>query len=112
MAYLGRAARWGGARLSRRLARSIPLLGAFVALATLGDTMRRKGVAGGLADTGLNSIPFVGAAKNVVEAVSGRDLFPDRPAARPARRRRRRREPGPPARPRTSSPVESKPRRR
>jgi hypothetical protein len=93
MAYLGRAARWGGARLSRRLSRSIPVLGAFVALATVGGTMRRKGVVGGLADTGLNSIPFVGAAKNVVEAVRGRDLFPDRPAARRARPRRRRREP-------------------
>jgi hypothetical protein len=91
MAYLGRAARWGGARLSRRLARSIPFLGAVVALATLGGTMRRKGVVGGLADTGLNSIPFVGAAKNVVEVVRGQDLFPDRPVTRrtgpPSRRR-------------------------
>ena len=69
MAYLGRAARRGGARLSRRVARSIPLLGAVVALATLAGTMRRKGVVGGLADTGLTSIPFVGAAKNVVEVV-------------------------------------------
>ena len=91
MAYLGRAARWGGARLSRRLARSIPLLGTVVALATLGGTVRRKGVAGGLADTGINSIPFVGAAKNVVEAVRGRDFFPDRPAARRAQPRRHRR---------------------
>ena len=90
MAYLVRAARWGGARLSRRLARSIPLLGAFVALGTLGGTMRRKGVAGGLADTGLNSIPFVGAAKNVVEVVRGRDFFPDRPARRVQPRGRRR----------------------
>ena len=84
MKYLGRAARWGGARLSRRLARSIPLLGAVVALATLGGTMRRKGVAGGLADAGLNSIPFVGAAKNVVEVMRGQDFFPDRPVARRA----------------------------
>jgi hypothetical protein len=85
MAYLGRAARWGGARLSRRLARSIPFFGALVALATLGATMRRKGMVGGLADTGLNSIPFVGAAKNVVEVVRGEDFFPDRPARRRSR---------------------------
>ena len=93
MAYLGRAARWGGARLSRRLARSIPILGAVVALATLGGTMRRKGVVGGLADTGLNSIPFVGAVKNVVEVVRGQDLFPDRPVTRRAGARSRRRGP-------------------
>jgi hypothetical protein len=93
MASLGRAARWGGARLSRRLARSIPILGAVVAVATLGGTVRRKGVVGGLADTGLNSIPFLGAAKNVVEVVRGRDFFPDHPAARRTQPRRRRRSP-------------------
>jgi len=82
MARLGRFARWGGARLSRRLARSIPFVGALVALATLRNTMQRKGVVGGIADTGLNSVPFVGAAKNVVEVVRRKDFFPDRPAAR------------------------------
>lgn len=94
MELLGRAARWGGARFSRRLARSVPFVGALVAVATLGATMRRKGVVGGLADTGLNSIPFVGAAKNVVEVVRGEDFFPDRPppprrAATPRRSARR-----------------------
>jgi hypothetical protein len=86
MGQLGRAARWGGARLSRRLVRSIPWVGAVVAVATLGATMRRKGVVGGLADAGLNAIPFVGAAKNVAEVVRGEDFFPDR---RPVRRRGR-----------------------
>jgi len=88
MSNLGRAARWAGARFSRRLARSIPFVGAAVAFATLGATMRRKGVVGGLADTGLNSIPFLGAAKNVVEVVRGEDFFPDRHVGRrPATRR-------------------------
>jgi hypothetical protein len=89
MEQLGRVARWAGARFSRRLARSIPFVGAVVAVATLGATMRRKGVVGGLADTGLNSIPFVGAAKNMVEVVRGEDFFPDRPAARSRPRRPR-----------------------
>jgi hypothetical protein len=40
--------------------------------------MRRKGVIGGAFDTGLNAIPFIGAAKNAVEVVRGRDFFPDR----------------------------------
>ena len=40
--------------------------------------MRRKGVISGALDTGLNAMPFVGAAKNVLEVVRGRDFFPDR----------------------------------
>jgi hypothetical protein len=85
MDHLGRLARWGGARLSRRLARSIPFVGALVAVATLRSTIQRKGFVGGLADTGLNSVPFVGAAKNAVELVRQRDFFPDQPV-RQARR--------------------------
>ena len=73
-----RLVRWGGARLSRRLTRELPILGAVVALATVGATMRRKGFFGGLVDTGLNAIPFVGAAKNAAEIVRGRDFIPDR----------------------------------
>lgn len=78
MSMTNRMARWGGARLSRRLARSIPYLGAVVALVTVGATMRRKGLISGVFDTGLNAIPFIGAAKNVAEVVRGRDFFPDR----------------------------------
>jgi hypothetical protein len=40
--------------------------------------MRRKGVISGALDTGLNAVPFVGAAKNVWEVARGRDFFPDR----------------------------------
>jgi hypothetical protein len=91
MEHLGRLARWGGARLSRRLARSIPFVGALVAVATLRTTIARKGLIGGLADTGLNSVPFVGAAKNAVELVRQRDFFPDRPVRRRRRPRTARR---------------------
>lgn len=73
-----RIARWGGARLSRRLSRSLPWVGGAVALATVAATMRRKGLLSGAFDTGLNAIPFIGAAKNVVEVARGRDFFPDR----------------------------------
>ena len=71
--------RWGGARLSRRLGRSLPWVGTAVALLTVVATMRRKGVISGAFDTGLNAVPFVGAAKNVVELARGKDFFPDRP---------------------------------
>jgi hypothetical protein len=78
MTIADRIARWGGMRMSARLRRSVPVVGAVVALVTVAATMRRKGVISGALDTGLNSIPFVGAAKNVFEVARGRDLFPDR----------------------------------
>lgn len=80
MVMTNRLARWGGARLSRRLSRSIPVLGAVVAAATLFATMRQKGVISGALDTGLNAMPGLGALKNVIEYTRGRDFFPDRAA--------------------------------
>ena len=88
MATTDRLVRWGGARLSRRISRSVPWIGGAIAVATVVSTMRRKGFFGGIMDTGLNAIPFVGAAKNTVELVRGRDFFPDREiVGRPVRRR-------------------------
>ena len=83
MAVSDRLTRWGAARLSRRVSRSIPILGAAIAAAVVIGTIRRKGVIGGTFDTALNAIPGIGAAKNVVELARGKDFFPDRP--RPAR---------------------------
>jgi hypothetical protein len=89
MATTNRLVRWGGARLSRRVSRSVPLIGTAIALATVAATMKRKGFFNGIMDTGLNAIPFVGAAKNTVELVRGRDFFPDRAiVARPLPARR------------------------
>ncbi len=79
MATSEKVVRWGGARLSRRVSRSVPLIGTAIALATVAATMKRKGVFRGIMETGLNAIPFVGAAKNTVELVRGRDFIPDRP---------------------------------
>ena len=79
--------RWGGARLSRRLQRSIPVLGAVIAVATVVATVRRKGVVSGTLDTGMNATPILGALKNAVEILRGRDFFPDRyPVTAPATR--------------------------
>ena len=65
-------------RITRRLYRSMPWIGSLVAIATIGSALRRKGVLRGTMDTALNFIPFVGGAKNVAEAVRGRDFFPDK----------------------------------
>jgi hypothetical protein len=71
-------ARYGGMKLSQRVARSLPWIGAALVAVTAVSTMRRKGVISGALDTGLNAVPLVGAAKNVIEFVRGRDFFPDK----------------------------------
>ena len=73
-------------RLSRRLRRSIPIIGTAIAVATVVSTIRRKGVISGTLDTGLNATPVVGAVKNVAEMIRGRDFFPDRYPASPGGR--------------------------
>jgi hypothetical protein len=89
MTMAHRIASWGGARLSRRVSRSLPFVGAAIAVVTVASTLRRKGVISGTLDTGLNAVPLVGAAKNIIEVVRGRDFFPDRygPTVAAARRR-------------------------
>ena len=76
------------ARVVRRMMRSMPWLGSAAALAMLGAAVRRKGVARGALDTALDMMPIVGALKNALEAMRGRDYLPDRVAgnAPPIRR--------------------------
>ena len=78
MTIADRVARWGAVRMSARLRRSVPIIGTVLAVAAVAATMRRKGVISGVLDTGLNAVPFVGAAKNVFEVARGRDIFPDK----------------------------------
>ena len=82
-----RLARYGGMRLSRRLRRSLPIIGTAIAVATVVATVRRKGLVSGSLDTGLNAMPVVGAVKNTIEAIRGRDFFPDRVPASAGTRR-------------------------
>jgi hypothetical protein len=63
----------------------MPWIGTAVALLTVAATMRRKGFFRGALDTGLNAVPFLGAAKNAAEIVRGRDFIADRPQAAAAR---------------------------
>jgi hypothetical protein len=63
----------------------MPWIGTAIALVTVVATIRRKGVISGAFDTGLNALPFVGAAKNVVEVARGRDFFPDKYPVSPRR---------------------------
>lgn len=78
MARSTRLRNYAGRKIARRLARSVPWIGAAIALVTLGSAIRRKGVLGGTVHSGLDAIPFVGGAKNLAEIVRGRDFIPDR----------------------------------
>ena len=44
----------------------------------IGAAVRRKGVLAGALDTALDATPGVGAVKNVVEAIRGRDFIRDK----------------------------------
>jgi len=70
--------RYAGRKTAQRLTRAVPWIGAAIALVTLGSAIRRKGFVGGTVHTALDAVPFVGGAKNLVEAVRGRDFIPDR----------------------------------
>jgi len=72
---------YAGMRIARRLARSMPWVGGLIALATVGAAIRRKGWLGGTADTALDMVPFLGAAKNLAEVARGRDFIRDKPIA-------------------------------
>jgi hypothetical protein len=69
---------YGQRRLARKMLRAIPWLGGIVALVTVGQAIRRKGMLGGTVDTALDFIPYVGGVKNAAEAVRGGDFIPDR----------------------------------
>ena len=73
--------KYGTRKLMRRVSRSLPWIGGVIAIAALGSAIKRKGVVGGVVHTALDAIPFVGAAKNIVEAGRGRDFIRDKPPA-------------------------------
>jgi hypothetical protein len=55
----------------------VPFGGAAVAAVLVAGDVRRKGLVGGLVNSGLDAIPFVGLGKNLIELFAG-DLIPDR----------------------------------
>jgi hypothetical protein len=78
MALSQHAMRYGQRRLTRKMYRAVPWLGAIVALATLRAAIRRKGMFGGTLHTALDFTPVVGTVKNLAEMVRGRDFIGDR----------------------------------
>ena len=67
----------GGWQLVKRGAKMLPFGGAAVAVFLVGHDIKKKGVFGGIVNSGLDAIPVVGLAKNAVELVRG-DFIADR----------------------------------
>jgi hypothetical protein len=67
----------GGWQLARRAAKAVPYAGTAMAIGLVGYDIRQKGVVKGIINSGLDAIPFVGMAKNVLEFFTG-DLIPDK----------------------------------
>jgi hypothetical protein len=69
-----RAGGWG---IVKRLIKPIPVVGSIFAVGLAGYEIRKKGLIPGAAHVGLDVLPVVGTAKNVVEIFTG-DLIPDK----------------------------------
>ncbi len=67
----------GGWQVAKRLAKSLPFGGTAIVLVLVGSDIRKKGVLGGLVNSGIDAIPFVGLAKNAVELFKG-DFISDK----------------------------------
>ena len=78
MAITRQVAQYARGRVVRRLVRSVPWVGAVVAIAAVGTAIQRKGFFGGALDIALDATPGVGFVKNAVEAMRGRDFIKDK----------------------------------
>jgi hypothetical protein len=62
----------------KKLLKAIPVVGTLFTVAFAGHDIKKKGLVPGAVHVGLDVIPVVGTAKNVVEIVTG-DWIPDKP---------------------------------
>ena len=82
MAIARQVGQYARGRVVRRLVRSMPWVGAVVAIAAIGTAIQRKGLFGGALDTALDATPGVGFVKNAFEAIRGRDFIKDKRVVR------------------------------
>ena len=78
MAVTEQLSQYATRRATKRLYRAMPWIGGIIAVATLGAAIRRKGLVGGMVNTVLDFIPYIGGAKNLAEAARGRDFIRDK----------------------------------
>lgn len=82
---LRRIIRAARARIAVRAAKTIPVVGAAVAIGLIGYEVKKKGLIKGVVNTALDATPVLGATKNVIEIFTG-DWFSDKPATTRKRR--------------------------
>lgn len=75
---LRRIIRAGAARLAIKAAKSVPVVGAAVAIGLISFEIKKKGLIKGVVNTALDVTPILGATKNAIEMVTG-DWLPDKP---------------------------------
>ncbi len=71
----------GGWKLAKRVLKPVPVVGTAMSVGLAGYELKKKGTVRGALHVGLDLIPIVGTAKNVVEIFTG-DLIPDKKPAR------------------------------
>jgi hypothetical protein len=67
----------GGWHIAKRVIKPIPLVGSVFAVCLSAYEIRRKGLIPGSIHVGLDVLPVVGTAKNLIEIFTG-DLIPDK----------------------------------
>ena len=60
-----------GARVARKVGKSVPLLGTAVVIGLMGYEIKKKGLVKGVVNTALDATPVLGTAKNVIELFTG-----------------------------------------
>jgi hypothetical protein len=61
----------GGWQVAKRVAKSVPVVGGILTIGLVGYDIKKKGVIKGVLNSGLDAIPIIGTAKNVVEFFTG-----------------------------------------
>lgn len=67
----------GGWQVAKRAAKMLPFGGTAIVIALVGHDIKKKGVVGGLVNSGLDAIPGLGLAKNAIELFRG-DFIADK----------------------------------
>ena len=68
-----------GWEVVKKVLRAIPIIGPLFTVGFAGHDIKKKGFIPGAIHVGLDVLPVVGTAKNVVEIVTG-DWIPDKPS--------------------------------
>ena len=71
-----------GARVARKVGKSVPLIGTAVVIGLMGYEIKKKGLFKGVVNTALDATPVIGTAKNVIELFTG-DWLSDKEQLKP-----------------------------